>query len=60
METCTKVPDNCWGQVMCHKVQLSDRPLQNMVKVKPKLHWKLQDIGDARIMGCGVELVKER
>lgn len=37
---------------MCHKLQLSDRPLQKVLKVRPKLQWRLQGVGDVRIVGC--------
>lgn len=45
---CTKVPESCWGQYRMARLktlQLSlKRPLHEAVKVRPKLHLRLQAV----------------
>lgn len=53
MDSSTTVPEGCLGQTMYDRVQLSvRRSLEyiDYVKVKPKLHWRYQDIGDAKAL----------
>lgn len=51
MDSSTTVPEGCLAQTMYDRVGVSvRRTLEyiDYVKVKPKLHWRHQDVGDAK------------
>lgn len=61
-EASTKVPETCWSQAKCDRVRCPswrpEGPLCEIEKVKPKMQWRSQSVGDARVMEHPLHRIK--